>query len=64
MKAYKVEIEILDWEKGFFIDGYQLIGYYTNKEKAEKIAKEAYENRCEVDRGETQITEIEIDTED
>jgi hypothetical protein len=63
MKAYRVEIEKLSFDYGRF-EGYKLIGYYTNKEKAERIAKERYENRCKVVEGETQITEIEIDTED
>ena len=61
MKAYKVEIETLssDWGRH---TGWELLGYYTNKEKAERIAKEAYENRCKIDTGETRITEIKIDT--
>lgn len=63
MKVYKVEIEKLTFEEGYF-DGYMLIGYYTNKEKAERVAKEAYENRNKIVRGETTITEIEVDTTD
>jgi len=62
MKAYKVEIERLSFDRGNHI-GWKLLGYYTNKEKAERVAKEAYENRCEIDTGETRITEIDIDTE-
>lgn len=61
MKVYKVEIEKLTFDKGCF-DGYVLVGYYTNKEKAERVAKEAYENRNKVVRGKTTITEIEVDT--
>ena len=63
MKAYKVEIEELSFDWGRF-EGWKLIGYYANKEKAEKIAAEAYENRCKVTAGETRIEEIDIDMED
>lgn len=63
MKAYKVEIEKLSFDWGRF-EGYRLIGYYTNKAKAERIAKKEYENRCKIDTGETKITEIEIDTDE
>lgn len=63
MKAYKVEIEKLTFDWGRF-DGWRLLGYYTNKDKAERTAKEAYENRNHIDTGRTRITEIEIDTED
>jgi len=61
MKVYKVEIERLTFDKGCF-DGYVLIGYYTNKEKAERVATEAYKNRNKIVRGDTTITEIEVDT--
>ena len=60
MKIYKVEIERLSFDMGVF-QGYELIGYYANKDKAEKVAKEAYEKRCPIDRGETKITEIEVE---
>ncbi len=63
MKAYKVEIEKLTFDWGRH-DGWRLLGYYANKEKAERIAKEAYENRDHIITGEPRITEIEIDTED
>ena len=64
MKIYKVEIEILDCCDGRY-QGMKLIGHYVSKEKAERVAREAYENRCKVDRGDTEITEIEVDdTED
>lgn len=63
MKAYKVEIEELDFDRGYRI-GWTLVGYYINKEKANRIAKETYENRNKVDTGETRITEIEIDIEE
>lgn len=63
MKAYKVEIEKLSWDWGK-PEGWKLLGYYTNKDKAERIAKEAYENRNYIDTGRPLITEIEIDTED
>ena len=60
MKAYKVEIEKLTFDWGRH-DGWRLLGYYTNKDKAERTAKEAYENRNHIDTGRTRITEIEID---
>ena len=63
MKAYKVEIERLTFDWGRH-DGWRLLGYYTNKEKAERIAKEAYEKRDKIDTGKTRITEIKIDTEE
>lgn len=63
MKAYKVEIEKLSYDWGRPI-GWKLVGYYTNKEKAERMAAEAYENRNYIDTGRTRVTEIEIDTED
>ena len=63
MKAYKVEIEKLSFEWGRHI-GWEVIGYYANKEKAEKIASDAYENRCKYVEGEVNISEIEIDIED
>ena len=63
-KAYN-EREIVkltfDWGRH---DGWRLLGYYTNKDKAERTAKEAYENRNHIDTGKTRITEIEINTED
>ena len=63
MKAYKVEIEKLSYDWGR-PEGWRLIGYYTNKDKAEKTAKEAYANRNHIDTGRTRITEIEIDIGD
>lgn len=62
MKAYKVEIEKLSADWGRF-EGWELIGYYTNEKKANRIAKEKYEKRCTVIQGNTRITPIEIDTE-
>ena len=63
MKAYKVEIEKLSYDWGR-PEGWRLIGYYTNKDKAEKKKKEAYANRNHIDTGRTRITEIEIDIGD
>jgi hypothetical protein len=62
MKIYKVEIEKLTFDRGAF-DGYKVVGHYTNKEKAERIAEEVYNNRCKVVEGEIRITEIEVDDE-
>jgi len=62
MKAYKVEIEKLSCDWGRF-EGWKLVGYYTKKNKAERMAVEAYANRNPIDTGRTRITEIEIDTE-
>lgn len=61
MKAYKVEIEKLSADWGRF-KGWELIGYYTNEKKANRIAKEKYEERCAIDHGNTRVTIIEIDT--
>jgi hypothetical protein len=61
--AYKVEIEKLTFDMGIF-NGYKLVGYYTNKAKAEKIAEERYNTRNRVVEGEIRITEIEIDDEE
>jgi len=63
MKIYKVEIERLtaDWGRH---DGWDLIGYFANKAKAECVAAEKYNNRCVIDTGKTRITEIEVDTGD
>lgn len=63
MTVYKVEIEKLTFDRGMF-DGYELVGYYTNKTKAERIAKEKYNNRNTVVEGKTHITEIEVDNEE
>lgn len=63
MKAYKVEIEKLSSDWGRF-EGWKLIGYYTNREKAERMAAEAYYNRNYIDTGRTRVTEIKIDTGD
>lgn len=60
MKIYKVEIEELDYDWGRH-EGWKLLGHYINKEKAEKVAKEAYENRCPIDTGEARIIEIEVE---
>ena len=60
MKAYKVEQERLSFDWGRF-EGWDLVGYYFKKEKAEAIAKERYENRCKVVQGKVKITEIEIE---
>lgn len=62
MKVYKVEIEKLTFDRGAF-DGYKLVGHYTNKEKAERIAEEVFNNRNKVVEGKTYITEIEVDDE-
>ena len=61
MKAYKVEIETFSFDWGWHAD-WKLLGYYTNKVKAETIATEAYNKRDPIDMGDTRITEIEIDT--
>ena len=60
MKIYKVEIEKLSFEWGRFV-GYELIGYYTDKDKAEKVAKDTYENRCAYVQGKTIITEVMLE---
>ena len=59
MTVYKVEITKLTFDRGAF-DGYELVGYYANKEKAEKVAEERYANRNGVVEGKTVITEIEV----
>lgn len=63
MKVYRVEIEKLTFDRGMF-DGYELVGHYTNKAKAERIAEERYNNRVKVVEGETKITEIDVDDEE
>ena len=63
MKAYKVEIEKLSCDWGRF-EGWKLVGYYTKKKKAERMAAETYANRNHIDTGRTRITEIEIDIGD
>ena len=63
MKIYKVEIEMLSYDNGRF-EGWKEVGHFTSKAKAERVAKEAFEKRCKVDRGETRIIEIEVDTEE
>lgn len=60
MKIYKVEIERLSFDMGVF-QGYDLIGYYADKSKAEKVAKETYEKRCPITEGETKVTEIKVE---
>lgn len=62
MKIYRVEIEKLTFDRGAF-DGYKLVGHYTNKEKAERIAEEVYNSRSKVVEGKVKITEIEVDDE-
>ena len=59
MRIYKVEITKLTFDMGAF-DGYELIGYYANKDKAEEVAEERYANRNGVVEGKTVITEIEV----
>ena len=63
MKMYKVEMKKLTFDMGLF-DGYKTIGYYTSKAKAERIAKERYENRSKIVEGETYVREIEVDDEE
>ena len=63
MKMYEVKITKLTADMGRF-DGYELIGYYTKKEPAERVAEERYAKRCKVTRGEVKIAEIEVDDED
>lgn len=63
MKIYKVEIEKVTFDRGAF-DGYKLVGHYTNKEKAERVAEERYNNRNKVVEGKVVITEIEVDNEE
>ena len=60
---YRVEIERLTFDRGLF-DGYELVGYFTNKAKAERVAEERYTNRRKVVEGKTKVTEIEVDTEE
>lgn len=59
MTVYKVEITKLTFDMGAF-DGYKLVGYYANKDKAEKVAEERYANRSKVVEGRTVVTEIEV----
>ena len=61
MKAYKVEIEKLSYDWGRF-EGWKLVGYYTKRKKAERMAVETYEKRNKLVTGRTRVTEIEIDT--
>ena len=63
MKMYKVEMKKLTFDMGLF-DGYKTIGYYTSKAKAERIAKERYENRNKIVEGKTYVREIEVDDEE
>ena len=62
-KIYKVEIEKLAFDTGCFT-GYKLVGHYTNENKADRIAKERYDNRNLMTEGKTRITEIEVDDEE
>lgn len=62
MKIYKVELETLTYDWGRH-EGWELIGYYTNKEKAERIAEQYEENKGFL-QGEVRLEEIEVDTED
>lgn len=59
MTVYKVEITKLTFDMGAF-DGYELVGYYANKDKAEKVAEERYVNRSKVVEGKTVVTKIEV----
>lgn len=61
MNIYKVEAEKLDSCTGRPW-GWKLIGYYTNKAKAERVAKEASKTRNRVDTGEIRVVAIEVDT--
>lgn len=63
MKIYEVKIEKLTFDRGLF-EGYKLIGHYTNKVKAERIAEEKYNNRNKIVEGKVYITEIEVDDEE
>lgn len=58
MKAYRVEQEVLTYDRGLF-DGYRTVGYYANKTKAEEVAKERNNHRGLTD-GKATIEEIEI----
>lgn len=60
MKAYKVEIEKVTFDRGLF-EGWEVVGYYVNKDKANKIAENAYKNRNKVVQGEVRITEVNIE---
>lgn len=60
MKIYKVELETLTYDWGRH-EGWELIGYYVNKDKANKIAENAYKNRNKVVQGEVRITEVNIE---
>ena len=60
MKAYKVEIEKVTFDRGLF-EGWEVVGYYVNKDKANKVAEDAYKNRNKVVQGEVRITEIDIE---
>lgn len=62
-KIYKVEIEKLAFDTGSFA-GYKLVGYYTNENKANRIAKEEYDRRNLMIEGKTRVTEIEVDDEE
>ena len=58
MKIYKVEQEILSFDWGRF-EGYEEIGYFDSKEKAEAAKAEA-EAKKSIVRGEVEITEITV----
>ena len=60
MKIYKISIKKLSSDWGYF-EGWEEIGYYLSKEKAEQVAQERYEKRNRVIRGETKIETIEVE---
>ena len=60
MKIYKVTIEKLNFDRGNVI-GYNVLGYYANKDRANAVAEEKYRNRNYVTEGKTRIEEITVE---
>jgi hypothetical protein len=60
MKIYKVTIEKLSFDRGNII-GYNVLGYYANKDKANTVAEEKYRNRNYVTEGKIHIEEIDVE---
>lgn len=60
MKIYKVTIEKLSFDRGNLI-GYNVLGYYANKDKANTVAEEKYRNRNCVTEGKIHIEEINVE---
>lgn len=60
MRIYKVTIEKLSFDRGNVI-GYNVLGYYANKDRAKAVAEEKYRNRNCVTEGKTHIEEIIVE---